>query len=302
MHKRRQRGLTARDIEEVKWALQYGDWESLEGVTARMERRAKWDEQHPTGEGSAVEQKRILRDGRYQWVDDPCTYQWVRVTDEKNKVLGTFYIRHHDGDISELFIAPARKGVRPNPYDRGEMSNVSWKKDSSYEYEQDHREEMARRAAMTPAERERHMNAELERNRDELERRRVRAESDPRYAEYYPDDVKYLSGEAERIRGSWDGDPRTETRPLSTDGKAILGSTGLSEAHKVKGQRPTLGVQPVTDLDGDVRFAFRDGKNGFSVRGSLLGPVLLQFRQHGLQSVSLSMVRAGVQAVVRGHG
>lgn len=292
MHKRRQRGLTAKDIEEVRRALEQGDWEALDEVSKRLERRAEWDEQYPTGEGEVDEPV------RFRGPVERVSYQWVRVTNAKGRVLGTFYIRHHDGEVLELFIAPARKGVPPNPYDRSLMSQVGWRKDNSDDA-QEWQKEQARRAAMTADEREHHMSAELERNREELERCRRRAENDPRYAEFYPEDAKYLSEEVERIQRDWGGEVRRDTRPLNTDSSALLGSTGLSEAHKVKGQRPTTGVQPVTDLDGDVRFQFRDGKSGFSARGSKLGSVLLGFRRAGYQQVTLEMVQAAIEHVAQ---
>lgn len=292
MHKRRERGMTAQDISDMDRALTHGDWDAMDELDARLEQRRVWDEQYPTGEGSTVE--RYRRAGK--WVEQPCTYQWVRVRDGKERVLGTFYIRHHDGEVLELFITPARKGVRPNPYGRSLMSKVSWRKDDA-ERVREWREEQARRAAMTPAEREQHMEVELEKNREDMERRRQRAEDDPQYAEYLADDLAYLQDEEKRIRSSWNGEVRRETRPLNTNSRAVLGATGLSEAHKVKGQRPTTGVQPTRDLDGDVRFTFRAGNNGFSVRGSKLGPVLLGFRRAGYQQVNLDMVRAAIDRV-----
>lgn len=289
MHKKHHVRMTAADIEEGRGAIARGDWEQLEKVSARLERRKQWDEQHPSGEGNTVEKKKVLRESGYQWVDEPCTYQWVRVTNDKNKVLGTFYIRHHEGDISELFLAPARKGMSPNPYDESLMSRVRWEK-RGYEQVRRWEEEMVRRSKMTPEERHHHMSVELEKARKLFEFNRQRYGDDPQ-------DLEAYHREVEGISKSWDGTVNRETRPMNTDTLSMASATGLSEAHKVPGQRPTLGVQPTTDLSGDVRFTFRDGRNGFPVRGSLLGPVLLGFRQHYGQHVNLSMVRAGVNAL-----
>lgn len=304
MHKRRKRELSAANQRGLYYALDAlegdgGEWP--ERAFSEIEQIEDWERRFPTGEGSVVERFKRLVDGRYQWVDFPCTYQWVRVSNERGKVLGTFYLRHNDGEISELWLAPARKGVAPNPRDQSILSLVKWRKRDAAEW-QEYRAERERRAGMTPEERGRHMSVELEQNRAEMDRRRKRAENEPRYAPQLSYDLDLLIREQREIRKEWDGTIKRDTRPsLSAPLSSYEGAgrTGLSEAHQVKGQRPTIGVYPEKVHGGDIRFRFADGKNSFSVAGSKLGPVLMGFRQAGHQNVSLGLVQRAVDHIAQ---
>lgn len=286
MHRRRVRGPNATDLEEARMAQQLGDGESLERVLERIKRRAEWDKKHPTGEGTTTERKRVVLDGRFQWVDDPCTYQWVRVDDDKGKVKGTFFIRHHDGEVQELFLASVRKGLPPNPYDRSGISQAGWSKvdvEAADEWEA----ELVRRAGLSKDERELKMGEELERLASVRKFEREQNPEGPEDEEAYADDE-------ERIRRSWSGEVHRDTRPLATDPRAEKGRSGLSESRKVAGQRPTVGIQPDTAFEGDLRFKFKDGERGFRVRGSILGPLLLAFRQAGHQTVQVRLIREAI--------
>ena len=87
------------------------------------------------------------------------------------------------------------------------------------------------------------------------------------------------------IKGSGPAE-RGESR-VSSSGKA---EKFLRNAQSTHGQRLTR-VVPVAATDRDTRFKFLDGPNGFTVRGSKLGPVLMGYRRAGMQHVTLEEIR-----------
>lgn len=281
MHKRRKRLGSQYILSQIESPFPE-DWEAADRALERID---QWDKEHPTGEGVGT----YLEYQRGKHVERPCTYQWVRVKNSAGKVLGTFYIRHHEGEILELFLAPARKGVRPNPYDRSSVSRVSWTPEQAKQAER-YRVESLRRASMSEEEREQRLSVALSSVEENFQRFLEGAEQRGIEVDLEKE-LERWEREKERIRQSWSGEVLKETRSKNTANSFYLANTGWSEANKVKGQRPTTGVYPATDLDGDVRFRFSDGKNGFSVRGSILAPLLFGCRQQGIQYVSLDLIR-----------
>lgn len=67
--------------------------------------------------------------------------------------------------------------------------------------------------------------------------------------------------------------------------------SGLWDAMQNKGQRPVTGVTLLPANNCDHRFRFRDGTDGFTVRGSKLAPALHAARQAGERKISLHTLR-----------
>lgn len=109
MHKRRERGWSTHD--EAQLQLKSFTENGLGSEVRRLEKRAWWDEHRPDGEGTT--QAGML-------------YQWVRVTNSKGKVLGTFYLGQMDQELTALFLVTPRKGLPPNPYDETFLSRSGW--------------------------------------------------------------------------------------------------------------------------------------------------------------------------------
>ena len=59
---------------------------------------------------------------------DGGTYQWVRVTNDRGKVLGTFFVRCVDERAEELFLTVAQRGYRPNPYVEAPITQIRWER------------------------------------------------------------------------------------------------------------------------------------------------------------------------------
>ncbi|MFW9097718.1 hypothetical protein ACOJAM_08615 [Corynebacterium striatum] len=197
------RNATEREIEETKERVRWIDW---------------WDKNNPTGEG---------------FTNLGILYQWVRVTGDNGKVLGTFYLKQSDDELIELFLVTPRKGLPPNPYDETFLSRVKW------------------------------------------------------------------VGERVEMRKPVCADPEKglDSRRGWSDSETILGQSGLWDAHRNHEQRPVLGVVPVPAKDEDTRFKFQAGADSFTVRGSILGKVLLGLRRAGKQHVSLDLVKRAVRHV-----
>ncbi|MDL0403010.1 hypothetical protein QQO25_08545 [Corynebacterium lehmanniae] len=67
--------------------------------------------------------------------------------------------------------------------------------------------------------------------------------------------------------------------------------SGLWDAMQNEGQRPVTGVALLPANNCDHRFKFRDGTDGFTVRGSKLAPALLAVRQAGERKIPLHTLR-----------
>lgn len=93
-----------------------------------------------------------------------------------------------------------------------------------------------------------------------------------------------------------------DTRPHDGRGPApLLHQYGVASAmhsydlHYTQGVHKGVRVRPLVSNDGDTRFKFHAGTDGFTVRGSKLSRVLFQFRQAGVQRVGLGVLRAALQ-------
>lgn len=67
--------------------------------------------------------------------------------------------------------------------------------------------------------------------------------------------------------------------------------SGMWDAKHNDGQRNVIGVMPLPASNEDHRFQFRDGTDGFTVRGSKLAPALLAVRSAGEKTVTLHMLK-----------
>lgn len=93
-----------------------------------------------------------------------------------------------------------------------------------------------------------------------------------------------------------------DTRPYDGRGPAPLAHEyGVASAmhsydlHYTQGIHKSVRVRPLVSNDGDTRFKFHAGTDGFTVRGSKLSRVLFQFRQAGVQRIELAVLRAALQ-------
>lgn len=89
--------------------------ETADGFSAkrRAELHAEWEEKYPDGEGET---------------SIGLLYQWVIVTDEDGRAMGTFYLKSADGECYQMFLVAPRVGAKPNPYDGAPISDVAWRK------------------------------------------------------------------------------------------------------------------------------------------------------------------------------
>lgn len=226
----------------------------------RLEQRDWWDENRPSGEGETIEGD---------------LYQWVRVTNSEGKVLGTFYLQQSAGRLERLFLAAPRKGLSPNPYDETSLSQAGWSA-AQFEQTRDHVDQLRETIRRHPA----GIEGVVKARRDELLNNGV-PDSDVLQVllRSYRDDLEAAEREDSRI---------------SKSGKV---EKFLRNAENTHGQRPTK-VVPISATDRNTRFKFLDGPNSFSVRGSMLGPVLLRYRRAGMQHITLEDIKRVLHRLV----
>lgn len=244
-----------------------------------------WDEINPTGEGFIPEP---IRDDFQQIVDfgEPdiapwIRYQWVRVTNDGGKVLGTFFLEQRDGVLVSMFLAAARKGLPPNPFEvhNGDDALKKWELEPKLPV-----------VLMPPQSLE-----EVE------ERVRIRAEHlrlDP-----WPDEEdltpEQVLEELQRLKN--DLMREYHQRHDSRVPTAVNRSTspwfrnGLAKSRENDHLQLTNAVVPVPSKDGDTRFKFRIGKDSFTVRGSKLAPVLLATRRANIQRIPVKTLRKALK-------
>lgn len=195
-------------------------------------------------------------------------YQWVRVTNSKGETLGTFYLQQADGKLGRLFLTAPRKGLSPNPYDETSLSNAGWSAEQ-FEEARDRVNQMRETIRGHPG----GIDGVVKDRRHELLKSGVT-----------DDDVlqALLGGYRDELEAAEQEDSR-----VSKSGKV---EEALFTADSTHGQRLTK-VVPIAASDRDTRFKFLDGPNGFSVRGSRLGLVLMGYRSAGMQHVTLEEIR-----------
>lgn len=251
MNARRRR---KRDVSPVDGKQLISHDEMLAARAAhRLERRHWWDENRPGGEGETPEGD---------------LYQWVRVTNAQGEVLGTFYLQQSDDKLERLFLTAPRKGLPPNPYDETALSNAGWGAEQ-FDQARDQVNQMREAIRSHPGGIDGVVNA----RRDELLQSGV-TEGDALQAR--------LGGYRDELEAAERGESR-----VSSSSKV---EKFLRNAQSTHGQRLTR-VVPVAATDRDTRFKFLDGPNGFTVRGSKLGPVLMGDRRAGMQHVTLEEIR-----------
>lgn len=104
-----ERGIPAPFLTRRSYPLDKYDRENLE---RRRKLRAEWDEKYAEdGEGPAFPEG---------------VFRWVRITDDRGKVLGTFFVRSFNGQAQELFVSTPQKGFPPNPYVSSPISLIRW--------------------------------------------------------------------------------------------------------------------------------------------------------------------------------
>ena len=219
----------------------------------RLERRHWCDENRPGGEGETPEGD---------------LYQWVRITNSKGEVLGTFYLQQSDKKLERLFLTAPRKGLAPNPYDETSLSNAGWSAEQ-FDQAQDQVNQMREAIRSHPG----GVDGAVKARRHELLQSGV-TEGDVLQA----------------LLGGY----RNELEAAEREGSRVSSSgtveTFLHNVESTHGQRLTR-VVPIAATDRDTRFKFLDGPNSFSVRGSKLGPVLTGYQRAGMQHVTLEEIR-----------
>lgn len=252
-HRRRKRGMVSRDEKRLK----VHDELLVEQAARRIARRAWWDENRPNGEGES---------------EGGVLYQWVRVTDSRQKVLGTFYLQQEEEKLVSLFLTTPRKGLAPNPYDESALSNAGW---SAEQFEQAQNGVNQMREAIR-----RHPDG-VDGVVENLERELFNNGATDNSAVQ-----ALLASYRNDLEAAQQGDSR-----VSRSGQV---ERSLREEHKNREQRPTK-IVPIAATDRDTRFKFLDGENGFSVRGSKLGPILIGYRRAGIQHVTLEDIRRALR-------
>lgn len=237
MHKRRKRELTEYErqrqrgvpmpfLTRKEYPLDPMERDEIEELTRLKE---QWDAEYAgAGEGPA-------RGGG--------TYRWVRVTDDHDDVLATFFIRVMDNEVQELFLVAPQRGLPPNPYVLSPVSRVRWP-NVHWEYDFENDEFIRSRRAQNP---------------------------------HNDKDTRPFSG----VPGDY--------APLRDESEYAF--SGLWDAKHNAGQRAVTTVMPLPTTDGDTQFRFHAGTDGFTVRGSKLGPALYAIRNTGTKYVTLQGLR-----------
>lgn len=238
-----------------------GNPEVLESIEQERAQLAKWCawwyENRPDGEGET--NLGIL-------------YQWVQVTNNDGKALATFFLRQSEGKLVGLEVALLRKGCQPNPYEQGRAYVRGWREDET--------------SAFAPAERL---------TPHEIDKRLTQEEQMLRALDLHDDE---LTAALEDYRVMLERISRGDTRV--GDSYEIQSQPYLTTAMQLAAARqdadfiPVTGVVTIGSTDGDTRFKFRAGKDGFTVRASKLGPILLKVRRAGLQHISLKGLNAAL--------
>lgn len=233
----------------------------VEALEEERIQRAKWCawwyENRPGGEGET---------------NVGIVYQWVQVTTNDGKPCATFFLRQSEGQLVGLEVATLRKGCPPNPYEQGRAPMAGWQADDP--------------AALPPS-------ARL--TPQEIDARVSEQEQMLRELDFDDYELSLALGEyramLERFRR---GDTRVGDSWEIQEQPYMTTAMQLSASEKDAELIPVTGVVTIWVGDGDTRFKFRAGKDGFTVRGSKLGAVLMKLRQAGIQHISLNNLRRGL--------
>lgn len=238
---------------------------------------AAWEEINPTGEGYFPAW--ITDDfGNYIGLDDTAPlqfFQWVRITNG-NKVLATFFLKEQAGELVEMFLAVARKGKAPNPFDPlTDPDLMRWRAQPGYVH-------------VSPPQ----SMGEVEARVKDFTAYRASTEyvldgDEENTPEKILEDIEDF-----RIREIRAFNARRDSRvpaAISRDNTTFYGR-GKAVADRGDNVRPTTAVVAVPAKDNDTRFKFRAGNKGFTMKGSKLAPRLLAARRAELRSVDIKFL------------